>query len=322
MGRRALVTGISGFAGGFLAEHLLACGDQVLGTSPNGALLPDSAEVLRDLPAPVAWALGRPDGLSPEARSRIESFAPEAIYHLAAISIPDDCDDTAPGNPARAVNVEGTRQTLQLATDLASKPRVLFVSTAHVYAPVDPDHPRVVEDAPLGPIWPYGRTKLAAEQEVRRAVEQLGCDALIVRAFQHTGPRQIPRLMLPQWLRQVARQSDAPIEIYTRDAWLDLSDVRDVVRAYRLLVEQGRSGEVYNVGTGVSRRTGDILEQVVAISGTDRPVIETRPGFKQETIADPTRLVERTGWQPEIPLEQTIVDTLAYWRNRGATGSK
>ena len=315
MNSRSLITGISGFVGGFLADHLLDCGDNVLGTSPDGHWLPESPEALiQAIESPVCWDLARTDGLAPRQRERIERFAPQVIYHLAALSVQDDCGDRSPSPRALAINVDGTRRVLELAASLPDRPRVLFVSTAHVYAPVDPDSPQVAEDAPLGPSRAYGKTKLAAEAEVRKAVDSANCDAVIARAFQHTGPRQVPRLMLPQWVRQVAAKETAPIEVYTRDAWFDLCDVRDVVRAYRLLAFQSDSGGIYNVGTGTSRRSGDILTQLLEIARCDRPVIETRPGPRQEPIADVRRLVNCTGWQPEIPFHQTIADTLDYWR--------
>lgn len=110
------------------------------------------------------------------------------------------------------------------------------------------------------------------------------------------------------------------MEVYTLDARIDLSDVRDVVRAYRLLLERGRPGEVYNVGSGISRRTGDILELLRGMAGPKRPVVERRPGFKQDPIADVTRLVECTGWSARIPLEQTVADTWAWWRKSEGRG--
>ncbi|NLS91255.1 MAG: NAD-dependent epimerase/dehydratase family protein [Planctomycetaceae bacterium] len=317
MGFRSLITGISGFVGGFLAEHLVQCGDRVLGTSPDGRLLPDSAESLHQGMRPlIAWDFAQPEGLVEAARATIEDFAPEVIYHLAALSVQDDCGETGPTRLAMAINVDGTRQVLELAASLPARPRVLFVSTAKVYAPVDRQHPHVSEDSSLGPTRPYGMTKLEAERVVLEAVEKTGCDAVIARAFQHTGPRQVPRLMLPQWARQVAADGNDPIEVHTRDAWLDLCDVRDVARAYRLLAEFGEPGGIYNVGTGQNRCSGDILRQLLEIAACDRPVVETRPGRRQEPIADPARLVVSTGWQPIIPLRQTIADTLAYWRER------
>jgi GDP-4-dehydro-6-deoxy-D-mannose reductase len=328
MTRRALITGISGFVGGFLAEHLLDAGDMVLGCSPDGRWTEASPTGLRDRVELLAWELlagdllawdrAERDGPGEEVRGRIERFQPDVIYHLAALSVPADCGRLRPTPEAEAINVGGTRRVVDLAASLPSRPRVLLTSSSHVYAPVSPEAPHVAENAPLGPLGGYGRTKRAAEEEVRRAVEEGRCEAVVARAFQHTGPRQSPRMMLPQWARQLAQDSHEPIEVYTRDAWIDLTDVRDVVRAYRLLVEHGRSGEVYNVGSATSRRSGDLLEQLRAMAGAQRSIVELHPGRKQDPIADITRLVGRTGWRAEIPLEQTLSDTLAYWRGGGS----
>jgi GDP-4-dehydro-6-deoxy-D-mannose reductase len=122
-------------------------------------------------------------------------------------------------------------------------------------------------------------------------------------------------MMLPEWAQQVARGGDDPICVHTRDAVVDVTDVRDVVGAYRLLMEHGHGGQVYNVGSGVPRRSGDLLAMLLEIAGaTDRPVEEIRPGRKQDPIAEIGRLVECTGWRARVSMEQTIFDTLQYWR--------
>jgi GDP-4-dehydro-6-deoxy-D-mannose reductase len=321
MAHRALITGATGFAGSFLAEHLLQCGDAVLGCSSDGLWDDRLPRELRRRVELVAWDLASPEGGFREARRRIEQFRPDWIFHLAAISVPEDCGPDEPTPEAMAVNVEGTRRVLELAASLRPRPRVLFTSSSRVYGPADPQSPRVDEAAQLAPQRGYGRTKLAAEEEVRRATAGQACDAVIARAFQHTGPRQSSRMMLPQWAEQFARGDSGPIAVYTLNAWIDLTDVRDVVRAYRLLAERGRRGEVYNVGSGVSRRTGEVFDVLRAVADPDRPVVETRPRFKQNPIADVTRLVHATGWGARIPLEQTVADTLAWWRRRVAQGS-
>ena len=318
MSRPVLITGVGGFAGGFLAEHLLACGDSVLGCSPDGEWEPAGSPLIRDSVELVEWDLAADNGLADEAWRRIEAFRPGIIYHLAAMSVPQDCGTMEPSPVALAINVGGTRRVLRLAGSLSTQPRVLFVSSSLVYAPVDFDSPKVGEDALLGPIGAYGRTKLAAEEVVGKAVQQDGRDAVIVRAFQHTGPRQNDRMMLPQWSKQFASAADGPVQIHTRDARIDVTDVRDVVRAYRLLGEHGAAGEVYNVGSGISRRTGDVVQLLRRLAGSNRKIEEIRPGSKQDPIADIDRLVELTGWRPEISLEQTVADTLGYWREQAA----
>jgi len=315
MPHSALITGLPGFAGGFLAQHLLDCGDAVLGCSPDGSWETNSAGELRDRVELVAWDLGAPEEIPAEARRRIERFRPDWVFHLAGLSVPEDCgrDQTTP--LAMAVNVDGTRRVMELAASLGWPCRVLFTSSSHVYAPVGPQCQLVDENAPLGPERGYGRTKLAAEREIRLAVDGAGCDAVIVRSFQHTGPRQNARMMLPQWVEQFVRGGTEPVEVHTRDAQIDVTDVRDVVRAYRLLAEHGRRGEVYNVGSGVCRRSGEILDLLHAMADPARRVVETRPSVKYDPIADVTRLARTTGWAAEIPFEETVADTLAWWRN-------
>ena len=314
---RALITGVSGFVGGFLAEHLLDCGDEVLGSSANGKWEAHSPPQLAAQVELVAWDLGSADGLSDGARRQIEQFRPTCIYHLAALSVPEDCGAEEPLPRAVAINVDGTRRVMELAASLPSRPRVLMISSSHVYAPVLPESPQVGERAPLAPRRGYGRTKLLAEAEVRRAIDRHGCDAVIARSFQHTGPRQSERMMLPHWARQFA-EGRRPVEVRTCDAYIDLSDVRDVVRAYRRLVQCGVRGEVYNVGSGVCRRTGDILQLLGNLADPQRPIVELSPGRRQDPIADITRLVQCTGWQAAIPIEETIADTWAWWRDLAA----
>ena len=317
MPRRAMITGISGFAGPYLAEHLLESGDALLGCSPDGKWLHETPPPLAGRVEMVGWDIGR-EGPPPDlARRAIERFAPDVIYHLAALSVPADCGPRDPSPAALAVNVGGTRRLLELAASLASRPRVLLISTSHVYASVTTQAPWVHEAAPLDPLTGYARSKFLAEEETRRAVREHRCDGVIVRSFNHTGPGQSPRLMLPQWASQFAAAGSQPIEVYTRDAYLDMTDVRDVVRAYRLLAEHGETGETYNVGSGINRRSGDVLDLLRAIAGQpDRPTVELRPGRRQGPIADNSRLVHATGWRPRISLENTVADTLQWWRER------
>lgn len=311
---RALVTGVTGFAGSFLAEHLRDCGDNVLGISRGGVWRerwsarnwPD--QLARDVEL-LAWDVAAE--VPQHARARIAAFAPDAVFHLAALSVPSDCGEEEPTAEALEVNVAGTRRVLDLAASLAIRPRVLVVSSAHVYAPVDATAPRVSEDAPLGPKNAYGRTKLAAESI---AIEFADCErwpVVIARAFGHTGPRQEPRLMVPEWTRQFARGDD-PVQVVSLDSHVDLTDVRDVARAYRLLMARDAVG-VYNVGSGVNRRSGDVFERLVALSGRRPRVEQSRPGRQQQPIADCTRLRRIAGWKPAISWERTLADTLAFW---------
>lgn len=310
----SIITGVTGFVGRHLAEHLLACGDRVLGVSRQGAWPADAPAAGATVPL-AAWDISQEDAPPGDAAQRLAVFRPECIYHLAAISVPDDCGQAAPTPLALAANVEGTRRVVDWAASLPSRPRLVFVSSSHVYAPVTREAPCVSEDSPLGPARGYGMSKLAAERLVAAAVAAGRIDAVVARAFQHTGPGQGPRMMLPQWAEQFAHPAQA-VQVYTCDAYIDLTDVRDVVRAYRLLAGSGRCGITYNVGSGVCRRSGEALELLRRLADPSRAVVELRPGVRQDPIADRTRLTSETGWRPEIDLERTVADVWRHWRGR------
>lgn len=313
---RAFITGIGGFVGPHLAAHLVQCGDDVQGASLSGRRDERvQATGLQVLPADlqvIAWDIARPPTAQVEAALR--AFSPHVIYHLAAVSVPSDCGAVEPTDQARAVNVAGVTSVVTMAASLPSRPRVVFVSTSHVYAAVAERAPLVDEQSPLAPPNGYGRSKLDGEREVQRLIRRLDADAVIVRAFKHSGPGQSPRFMLPEWARQFADPQLSPIQVHTLDSFLDISDVRDVVRAYRLVAERGATGEVYNVGSGVSRRSGDLFAALRDLADPRRAFVETRPGRRQEVIADCQRLHALTGWTPRIPIEQTIRDVWDEWK--------
>lgn len=315
---KALITGITGFAGGFLAEHLLARGDDVLGCSRSGKWPGWAGAELRRIEV-LTCDFGDAAGVGERARRRIADFAPDCIYHLAALSVPVDCGTIDPTPRAIEVNVNGTGRLLELAAQLPRRPRVMLISTSHVYGDATRQQHVFDEMTPAAPRRAYGKTKWAAEQLVTRAHQEQGLDVLIVRSFQHTGPRQEPRLMLPEWIEQFVRGGREPVRVKHLHTWVDVSDVRDVVRAYRLLAELGQSGGTYNVGSGVPRRTGEILDLLVGMAGRDRGIIEQQPGEERwDPIADIRRLQAATGWQTEVDLERTVRDTLVFWRSRRA----
>jgi GDP-4-dehydro-6-deoxy-D-mannose reductase len=312
---RAVITGITGFAGQYLAQHLLAEGDEVLGFNRTGVWPADSLPGLRDAVQLEGWDVTQPANIGPPT-DRLRAFEPDCIYHLAAKSVPEDCGRHMPAAPAAAVNIGGTTAVLELAASLRRSTRVLFVSTSHVYAsPADPDR-RLSEDDPVKPRNGYGWSKWLAETVLGGFIRYNGADALVVRAFQHTGPRQHPRMMLAGWAQQFAQPMNGPVQVYNRTTQIDLTDVRDVVRAYRLLMQAGTSGQVYNVGSGVAHQTGQILEWLQEIAGPGREIVELYPGVKHDPLADIERVRTATGWQPHISLQKCIADTFSYWRNQ------
>lgn len=313
---RSLITGITGFAGSHLTEHLLACGDQVLGCSLNTHW---PAEVPADVQRRVELIpLDLSQTWPAEISQQVADFRPEVVYHLAALSVPADCGEEEPTEQAIAVNVRGTATLVEQLAALAAPPLLLLASSSYVYEPVPPRQPQVSESSPTNPQSAYGKTKLAAEQVVLSSNGTGGVPAIVARSFQHAGPRQEARMMLAEWASQLAVSSSAPLRVHRCDAWIDFSDVRDVVRAYRLLALRGSPGMTYNIGSGINRRSGDLVEELLRLAGSDRPVEELYPGHRQRAVAVINRLQQATDWAPEISLEQTLSDTLEYWQRRQA----
>jgi nucleoside-diphosphate-sugar epimerase len=306
----ALVTGITGFVGPHLAELLRMSGETPAGIvrrRPDPGRNPDPHFV---------WDLSQADA-DPALVAAVDSFAPEVVYHLAAESIPKICGGNGDPTPAAwRTNVEGTRRVLELAAALRRKPRVVLFSSSHVYSAVGESSPPVAESQPAIPRSAYGRTKLAAEVLAAVARERHGLDVVVIRAFMMAGSGQDARLMLPEWAAQFARGGGEPVEVGSLDVQIDLLDVRDAVRAFRLVALHGASGGTYNVGSGRGISSGAVFEALGRAAGIDRPVRQKSPGRRFDPIADIGRLRRLGPWSPELTLEQTAADVLADWRSR------
>ena len=293
---RALITGGKGFVGHWLAAHLKDCGDEV---------------AVIDIETDVA------DG---EAVRRVMSdVAPEAVYHLAAMTHVGESWE----NPSLVlrVNVLGTAEVLAAARSLASSPRVLVVSSAEVYGVVTPAQLPLGEDTPANPASPYAASKLAAEAVALQAWRGFGQPVVIVRPFNHIGPGQSPNFFVPALAKRIVearRSGTRSLPVGNLTTRRDFTDVRDVVRAYRMLVEGGEPGTVYNVCSGHDVAIQEIADELLRLAGASM-TLEVDPSLVRPVEVpvlrgDPTRLTEATGWTPERPLDQTLADVLAHWR--------
>jgi GDP-4-dehydro-6-deoxy-D-mannose reductase len=308
-GAKVLITGAAGFVGRHLTAHLEACGDEVVGVDRfpiEGSDLPGV-----DITDAAAVA------------SLMETIRPEAIYHLAGWA---DVGGSwkAPVEAFRA-NAEGTLNVLGAAVD-AGVSRVLAVSSADVYGKVEPAELPLTEDSPLRPASPYAASKVAADYLGLQAWLGRALPVLRVRAFNHLGPGQTDKFVAPAIASRIARAerdgNDAPLPIGDLSARRDFTDVRDVVRAYRLLMEKGEAGEVYNVCSGVDLAVQDLADQMLAQARiplrfeTDPELL--RPVEVPVLRGSHDRLTDATGWEPEIPIAQTLTDLLEDWRERVA----
>lgn len=298
---KALITGAGGFVGGYLKAHLEAQGDDVVGLDQEVDITDGEA-----------------------IRAAVMAHAPEAVYHLAAASNVGS-SWSAPVAVLR-INAEGTLNVL-LACEAAGVERVLAIGSAEEYGKVDPADLPLKETAPLQPITPYGVSKVAAGFLALQAFLGRGLGVVRVRPFNHLGPSQSGRFVASALAEQVARNEHLGNDVVLAgdlSPRRDFTDVRDVVRAYRLLVQHGEPGEVYNVCSGVDRAISEVADHL--ISRAHRPMrIELdpqrlRPVELPILCGDPTKLREATGWASEIPLEETLDGLLDWWRERIAGG--
>jgi GDP-4-dehydro-6-deoxy-D-mannose reductase len=294
-----LVTGGSGFAGGHLIAACRAAGDDV--TTAERATGVDLLD-------------------AESARGAVAAAAPEVIYHLAARAHVgaswQDPAATLRDNVAMTVNL------LEAVRAEAPEATVVAVSSSEVYGP--PARLPVDEAAPLRPQNPYAVSKASSDLVAGFYADAHGLKVVRARAFNHSGPGQEPTYAIASFARQAAMAAavGAPVlRIVTGnpDTRRDYTDVRDVVRAYRLLAARGEPG-VFNVCSGVSRSARELIEGLAAAAGTTLDhVVDpelVRPNEVMELRGEYAALREATGWQPEIPLERTLADTVAWWREQ------
>jgi GDP-4-dehydro-6-deoxy-D-mannose reductase len=304
-----LVTGGTGFAGGHLIAHLLRSEPAVAGWAHSGGRTVEQTDPR------INWRHVDLLDAHDVARAILEQ-RPAAIYHCAGFA---DVG-AAWSDPARAlaVNVLGTHHVLDGVRAARLTCPVLVTGSALVYRPaLSP----LREDDPLVPRTPYGITKLAQEM---RAARDEHASIFLTRPFNHAGPRQSIAYVTSSFARQIAEIEAglaAPVlHVGNLDSKRDITDVRDTVRAYQLIVEHGRPHRAYNVCSGHAYRIGDLLDSLLAMSTSAIMVTvdpsRLRPSDDPVIVGDRSRIAAETGWAPEIPIERTLRDLLDYWRRK------
>jgi GDP-4-dehydro-6-deoxy-D-mannose reductase len=303
----ALITGCNGFVGSWLGDHLRENGYVVHGID------------LRDTGS--ASLVYHPiDMLDCSALTAlVAQLRPATIYHLAGMSFLPDADRS----PRSAIdaNVFGAIALLDAVKDASPASRLLMVGSAKEYSDsVLSDG--IAESHPPQPTNFYGISKYAAELIGLQYFRQYGLDVRCTRSFNHTGPGQSPRFVCSDWARQTAAialgTADPAISVGDLNATIDFCDVRDVVAAYRLILDKGEPGEVYNVCSGDGVDLSWILDYLGAKS--PRPITVLYADGKRrlhrsnlKMIGSRAKLTTRTGWCPQIPLPRTLDDMYAWW---------
>jgi GDP-4-dehydro-6-deoxy-D-mannose reductase len=262
------------------------------------------------------------DVADPDAiAAAVANARPEAIYHLAALSNVGESWEF-PVDVLR-VNVLGTAGVLAAARALPEPPMVLMISSAEVYGSVDPEDLPIDESTPVRPVSPYAASKAAAEQLALQAWRGYGQPAIVVRPFNHVGPGQAPTFAVSALAKRIVeaqRDGLSEVAVGTLSARRDYTDVRDVVRAYRSLVTEGETGQIYNVCSGHDVAVSEVARRLCALAGADIELV-TDPSLVRAVDlpvlrGDCQRLERDTKWTPEIPFDDTLADVLAFWRDQ------
>lgn len=314
---RVLITGMEGFAGSHLAEYALSRGAEVHGTAYPGA----SQSNLLAIPQARVHLLDITDQAG--CARLVKKIRPARIFHLAGQSSPT-VSRRDPETTLRC-NILGTLNLLEAACAPAPKPRVLVVGSADEYGSVDKTVARITEKHPLNPETPYAVSKVCQDLMGLAYFRDRGLPVVRVRPFNHIGPRQAPGFVATDFASQIAaiEQGRMPpvLCVGNLDVIRDFSDVRDIVRGYWLLLQSGKPGAAYNLGSGRGVFIRDLLGGLMRLSPAAIRVTVHAGKIRDEKIrkvASIAKVRRDTGWTPEIPLARTLKTILDDWRNRTA----
>jgi GDP-4-dehydro-6-deoxy-D-mannose reductase len=305
-----LVTGATGFAGGHLLDRLAERASLVGWYRPGGRP-PDPSRLITWQPVNMLDAAG--------VLGAIAEIHPARVYHLAGT--PQVDTSWREVVTQLKTNALGTHHLLDAVRQAGHPCRVLVVTSAQIYRPGDEP---INEHAELLPQNPYGLSKLAADQLALRAAADDGMDVVVARPFNHAGPRQSPDFVISSFARQIALieagQAPPTIKVGNLAARRDITDVRDVVDAYERLMDDGTSGRPYNICSGRAWRMADLLDELLHLSTASVTVevdqTRLRPSDALVLQGDASRMRAELGWIPRIQVEQTLRDTLDWWRRQ------
>lgn len=313
----SLITGITGFAGSHLAELLLSRGHRVYGTIRVRSRT-ENIEHLMDQLNLVECDLtdaGSVDRLF----SQVE---PRYVFHLAAQSfVPTSWREPVLTFQTNAI---GQINLLEAIRRHGYDPVIQIACSSEEYGAVRPEEIPITEETPLRPLSPYAVSKVAQDLLGYQYFKSWGMRIIRTRAFNHTGPRRGEQFVASNFAKQLVEielgMRPPIIEVGNLEAKRDFTDVRDIVRGYLMVVEEGEPGEVYNLCSGRSVKIERLLEMLIALSGLEVEIrpdpARMRPSDLPVLEGDYSKFHQRTGWRPEIELEQTLSDLINYWRAR------
>lgn len=252
----------------------------------------------------------------------LNNFQPEAVLHLAAMSfVPESFKSP---EAAFEVNFLGTLRLLEALAETGFKGRFLYVGTGDAYGKVDPSELPILESRLLRPLNPYAVSKAATEALCFQWSQTGPFEIVMARPFNHIGAGQSPDFSISNFAKQIAEISagirPAILNVGNLEATRDFTDVRDVVRAYKLMLTHARNGEIYNVCSGIEYSIQTLLKKLLVISGVDAEIVidptRHRPTDQPRVCGSHKKLKEQTGWKPEIPIDETLLNLYSYWDNK------
>ncbi len=308
---QALVTGATGFVGHYLVKFLLEKGYTVCATYHR--------QKSQD-PVFQKTDMKEVDVTDKKALcSLIHEFAPDEIYHLAGLAVTTGKES----GKYYQVNLYGTLNLFEAVIEAAPQARVLYVGSAAAYGAVPPGRQPITEEQPLTPLNHYAASKAAADMAACAYASQ-GLHIVRARPFNHTGPGQTIDYVCSRLAKQIAEvilgRAEPIIIAGNLDVFRDFTDVRDVVRAYWLLLQKGRPGEAYNICSGKAYSVREIVE-VLAEIGEVKITLQASPELQRRTdvlllLGSAEKISRDTGWYPEIAFRQTLVDLLNWWKGK------
>lgn len=315
--KKALITGITGFAGSHLAELLLKEGFEVYGTIRPRSKTDNIVDLKDNLKLCDADVLD-----SHSLSSLVVKIRPDYIFHLAAQSFVQT--SWASPSTTMEMNVVGTVHLFEAVRRAEIDPVVQIACSSEEYGLVYPNEIPIKEDNPLRPQSPYAVSKVAMDYLGYQYHQSYQTKIIRTRAFNHTGPRRGEVFVTSSFAKQIAEiekgKKEPVIDVGNLETKRDWTDVRDVVRGYLLSVQKCKPGEVYNICSEKAVRVGDMLDLLLKMSKIKVKIKEDparlRPSDVPVLLGDCSKFKKATGWKPEIPFEKTMEDLLNYWRER------
>ncbi len=308
--KKVLVTGIDGFVARYLYDYLLKSGYDVYGTTINETYKNDKIKIFKMNLLNVE-----------NVNDVIKNIKPDMIFHLAGQS----AVGLSWQKPVLTidVNVNGTLNLLEAVKNNNTNPKILIVGSSDQYGIIKPEDCPIKETQMQIPQSPYGISKKTQEELGKLYVKAYKMNIIFVRAFNHIGAGQGENFVVPDFASKIVKIEKGAIPVLkvgNLDTLRDFTDVRDIVRGYVMLLENGKIGESYNIGSGNVIKVKDILKKLISLSYKEIKVEIDKEKFRPVDVpivqCDNSKIKEDTGWKPEISIDETLKDVLEYWRGK------